>query len=69
MLLEADGEIGLSVSVTTRPKRPGEVDGKDYHFVDKPDFRPQGTRPTNSSNGPRSSATSTEPRKPRSRQA
>jgi guanylate kinase len=24
----------LSVSVTTRPKRPGEVDGKDYHFHD-----------------------------------
>jgi guanylate kinase len=38
MLLEADGEIGLSVSVTTRPKRPGEVDGKDYIFVDKAEF-------------------------------
>jgi len=33
MLLAADGAISLSVSATTRPPRPGEVDGKDYHFV------------------------------------
>ncbi|MBK6803016.1 MAG: guanylate kinase [Novosphingobium sp.] len=33
MLLEHDGEIRLSVSATTRPIRPGEVDGRDYHFV------------------------------------
>jgi guanylate kinase len=39
MLLEADKQIGLSVSVTTRPMRPGEVDGKDYIFVDKPTFQ------------------------------
>ena len=38
MLLEADDEICLSVSVTTRPKRPGEVDGKDYIFVDQATF-------------------------------
>lgn len=38
MLLERDGEIALSVSVTTRPKRPGEVDGKDYIFVDQARF-------------------------------
>jgi len=38
MLLKADREIGLSVSVTTRPRRPGEVDGKDYIFVDKAEF-------------------------------
>ncbi|PKB19098.1 guanylate kinase [Novosphingobium kunmingense] len=38
MLLEADDEICLSVSVTTRPKRPGEVDGKDYIFVDQAEF-------------------------------
>jgi len=38
MLLEADEEIGLSVSVTTRPRRKGEVDGKDYIFVDQADF-------------------------------
>ncbi len=38
MLLERDAEICLSVSVTTRPIRPGEVDGKDYIFVDQPAF-------------------------------
>lgn len=38
MLLEADDEICLSVSVTTRPMRPGEVDGKDYIFVDQATF-------------------------------
>lgn len=37
-LLAHDPEIRMSVSVTTRPKRPGEVDGKDYHFVDQPTF-------------------------------
>ena len=26
------------VSATTRPKRPGEVAGRDYHFVEKTDF-------------------------------
>jgi guanylate kinase len=38
MLLERDPEIRLSVSVTTRPIRPGEVDGRDYHFVDQAEF-------------------------------
>ena len=28
-----DGTLTMSVSVTTRPMRPGEVDGKDYHFI------------------------------------
>lgn len=37
-LLEEDGEIAMSVSVTTRPMRPGEVEGKDYHFVDQVQF-------------------------------
>ncbi len=32
-LLQSDPKISLSVSVTTRPKRPNEVDGKDYFFV------------------------------------
>ncbi|HTH16043.1 MAG TPA: guanylate kinase [Magnetospirillum sp.] len=32
-LLERDADIAMSVSCTTRPPRPGEVDGKDYHFV------------------------------------
>lgn len=38
-LLAADPGIALSVSVTTRPMRPGEVDGRDYHFVDVPTFK------------------------------
>ena len=32
-LLQAEPEVRLSVSYTTRPARPGEVDGRDYHFV------------------------------------
>jgi guanylate kinase len=38
MLLEADNEVTISVSATTRPKRPGEVDDVDYHFVDDSEF-------------------------------
>lgn len=38
MLLEQDPEIALSVSATTRPPRPGEVDGVDYHFVSDAQF-------------------------------
>ncbi len=38
-LLAEDGVIKLSVSVTTRPMRPGEVDGVDYHFADQAEFR------------------------------
>ncbi|MEX0841323.1 MAG: guanylate kinase [Xanthobacteraceae bacterium] len=34
MLLEVDPAIEMSVSVTTRPQRPGEVDGRHYHFID-----------------------------------
>jgi guanylate kinase len=37
-LLAADSNITMSVSVTTRAKRPGEVDGKDYFFIDKAKF-------------------------------
>jgi guanylate kinase len=37
-LLEAEAEVRLSVSYTTRPARPGEVDGRDYHFVAAPAF-------------------------------
>ena len=33
LLLEGDDGIALSVSATTRPIRPGEADGRDYHFV------------------------------------
>jgi guanylate kinase len=31
-------EIWISVSVTTRRPRPGEVNGREYHFVDLPEF-------------------------------
>ena len=37
-LLAHDPEIRMSVSATTRPMRPGEVDGKDYHFVTQAEF-------------------------------
>jgi guanylate kinase len=37
--LEAlDANLSMSVSVTTRPQRPGEIDGRDYHFIDQAEF-------------------------------
>lgn len=39
LLLEHDSEIELSISATTRPKRPGERDGVDYQFIDSASFR------------------------------
>ena len=38
-LLASDDHLKMSVSATTRPIRPGEVDGKDYHFVELEKFR------------------------------
>jgi len=38
-LMEADAEISMSVSVTTRPPRPGEVDGCDYRFIADATFK------------------------------
>jgi guanylate kinase len=38
MLLAADPAIKLSISTTTRPPRPGEVDGREYHFVEPARF-------------------------------
>ncbi len=38
LLLERDTGIGLSVSTTTRAPRPGEMNGREYHFVDVPAF-------------------------------
>jgi guanylate kinase len=37
-LLQQCPEIELSVSATTRPPRPGEQDGADYHFLDDAEF-------------------------------
>lgn len=38
-LLDADAELSISISCTTRSPRPGEVDGKDYFFISKEKFR------------------------------
>jgi guanylate kinase len=38
LLLDADRDVTMSVSATTRPKRPGEADDVDYHFVDEAEF-------------------------------
>ena len=38
-LLAEDAGLELSVSATTRRRRPGEVEGKDYHFVTTSDFQ------------------------------
>jgi guanylate kinase len=37
-LVERLPTLGFSVSHTTRPRRANEVDGRDYHFVDRPTF-------------------------------
>jgi guanylate kinase len=37
-LLEADDQISLSVSVTTRPPRPSEREGRDYYFIGRQQF-------------------------------
>ena len=37
-LTQADPGLSMSVSVTTRAPRQGEVDGKDYIFIDRQDF-------------------------------
>ena len=38
LLLERDPVLSLSVSVTTRPPRPGEIDGRDYLFIEQAQF-------------------------------
>lgn len=38
-LLKLDKRFAFSVTCTTRPKRPGEVDGKDYYFVTVEQFK------------------------------
>ena len=37
-LLASEEGVAMSVSVTTRPMRPGEVDGRDYHFISKEQY-------------------------------
>ena len=37
--IERDDHLRFSISHTTRPMRPGEVDGRDYHFVTPEQFR------------------------------
>lgn len=38
-LLAHEDDLTLSVSATTRSRRPGEIDGKDYHFTDETSFQ------------------------------
>jgi guanylate kinase len=38
-LMAADTRLRFSISYTTRPRRPSEVDGKDYFFVSPEEFR------------------------------
>jgi guanylate kinase len=38
MLQDQEPDLQMSVSVTTRPKRPGETAGIDYHFIDNMEF-------------------------------
>lgn len=42
-LLADEPGLSMSVSATTRAPRPGEVEGKDYHFVDLEEFRRMAT--------------------------
>jgi guanylate kinase len=37
-LLEQEKDVALSISVTTRPRRPSEIDGVHYHFVSQRQF-------------------------------
>lgn len=37
-LMEADPTLGMSVSVTTRPRRPSEIAGRHYHFISVREF-------------------------------
>lgn len=38
LLVERRSDVGYSISCTTRQPRPGEVDGKDYHFLSQDEF-------------------------------
>ena len=38
LLIDRISGLKMSVSATTRPMRPGEIDGRDYHFIGKAKF-------------------------------
>lgn len=38
-IMARDPNIEYSISATTRPPRPGELDGRDYHFLSEAEFR------------------------------
>ena len=38
-LLKNDSQLTMSISATTRRRRPGEVEGKDYFFIDEQKFK------------------------------
>jgi guanylate kinase len=38
-LLEHEDDLSMSISVTTRPRRPGEAHGRDYFFIDPTEFQ------------------------------
>ena len=44
LLIERTPGLKMSVSATTRPMRPGEVDGRDYRFIDKTEFEAMAKR-------------------------
>ena len=44
LLIDRMPGLKMSVSATTRPMRPGEVDGRDYHFIDKARFEQMSKR-------------------------
>src|ERR1700744_2900656 len=44
LLIDRVPGLSMSVSATTRPMRPGEVDGRDYLFVEKTRFESMATR-------------------------
>jgi guanylate kinase len=52
LLLENDPGIRLSISSTTRPPRPGEMNGREYHFVVVADLS-KASAAANFLNGPR----------------
>lgn len=43
-LLEDDSNVSLSVSATTRPRRPSEIDGREYHFLTRENFEAMSDR-------------------------